>query len=112
MKLIFAAILTGVSLALNSFAAVLTNEILFAGFEGDTWGDWTATGNAFGTGPARGALPNQQVVSGFFGNKLVNSYVDGDNSTGTLTSAEFTIKLPFLTFLIGGGNKPGTACIN
>jgi sucrose-6-phosphate hydrolase SacC (GH32 family) len=108
--------LAAIGLACLSFssasAAVPTNEIVFAEFEGDTWGEWTVTGNAFGDGPARGALPKQQAVSGFLGSGFVNSYVGGDDSTGTLTSPEFTIKLPYLNFLVGGGNKPGTACIN
>jgi sucrose-6-phosphate hydrolase SacC (GH32 family) len=89
-----------------------TNEVLFADFEGDTWGEWQVTGRAFGTGPARGALTNQMPVAGFTGRGLVNSYVGGDRSTGTLTSAEFTISKPYLNFLIGGGNHPGQVCIN
>jgi sucrose-6-phosphate hydrolase SacC (GH32 family) len=88
------------------------NEILFADFEGDTWGEWQATGQAFGAGPARGALPNQMPVTGFAGRGLVNSYVGGDRSTGTLTSAEFTITKPYLNFLIGGGNHTGKVGIN
>jgi sucrose-6-phosphate hydrolase SacC (GH32 family) len=89
-----------------------TNEVLFADFEGDTWGEWEVTGRAFGTGPARGALTNQMPVTGFAGRGLVNSFVGGDRSTGTLTSAEFTISKPYLNFLIGGGNHPGQVCIN
>lgn len=89
-----------------------TNDVLFADFEGDTWGGWEVTGTAFGTGPARGALTNQQPVTGFVGRGLVNSFVGGDKSTGTLTSPEFTIEKPYLNFLIGGGNRPGKLCIN
>ena len=89
-----------------------TNEVVFADFEGDTWGQWQAVGDAFGAGPARGALTNQQPVAGFLGRGFVNSYVGGDKSTGTLTSAEFTITRPYLNFLIGGGNHPGKVCIN
>lgn len=78
-----------------------------ADFEGGTYsspiGDWTATGDAFGTGPAQGTLPDQQQVSGFLGHGLVNSYLNGDTSTGTLTSPSFTIDKRYLDFLIGGG---------
>ncbi|WP_308314580.1 hypothetical protein [Streptomyces gilvus] len=81
-----------------------------ADFEGGTYsspiGDWTATGDAFGTGPAQGTLPDQQQVSGFLGHGLVNSYLNGDASTGTLTSPAFTIDQKYLDFLIGGGYHP------
>ncbi|MFE5406825.1 GH32 C-terminal domain-containing protein [Streptomyces sp. NPDC056580] len=83
-----------------------TGETL-ADFEGSTYsspiGDWTATGDAFGTGPAQGTLPNQQQVTGYLGGGLVNSYLNGDATTGTLTSPAFTIDKKYLDFLIGGG---------
>lgn len=52
------------------------------------------TGSAFGAGPAAGTLPGQQPVSGFEGAGLVNSFRDGDGTTGTLTSPPFTIRRP------------------
>lgn len=87
-------------------------DILYADFEGTTYGDWTTTGTAFGTGPAKGTLPNQMPVSGFKGKGLVNSYIDGDKSTGTLTSPEFEIKRKHIKFLIGGGGYAGKTCMN
>jgi fructan beta-fructosidase len=89
-------------------AAAERPDILIADFEGDTYGDWTTTGTAFGKGPARGTLPNQMPVTGYLGKGLVNSYLGGDASTGTLTSPEFTIDRKFINFLIGGGKHPGT----
>ncbi|MFD8717747.1 hypothetical protein ACFV2H_06920 [Streptomyces sp. NPDC059629] len=65
--------------------------------------DWTTTGDAFGTGPAQGTLPNQQQATGYLGNGLVNSYLNGDATTGTLISPTFTIDRKYLDFLIGGG---------
>ncbi|KOU72111.1 glycosyl hydrolase family 32, partial [Streptomyces sp. MMG1533] len=79
---------------------------VLADFEGGTYGDWTTTGEAFGTAPAGGTLPNQQEVSGFLGSGLVNSYLNGDSTTGTLTSPEFTVDKKHINFLIGGGNHP------
>jgi levanase len=70
------------------------------------YGSWTATGTAFGSGPASGTLPNQQQVSGYTGPGLANSYNGGDASTGELTSPAFTVSQPYLNFLIGGGNHP------
>src|SRR4051812_23920716 len=83
-------------------------DALVADFEGDTYGDWTTTGTAFGRGPARGTLPNQMPVTGFLGKGLVNSYAGGDASMGTLTSPEFAVERTFLNFLVGGGKHPGT----
>jgi fructan beta-fructosidase len=87
-------------------------DILVADFEGDTYGEgWKATGTAFGKGPAKGTLPGQMPVSGYQGKGLVNSYLGGDASTGTLTSPEFKVERKYLNFLIGGGKHPKT-CIN
>lgn len=92
-------------------AQVVTNEVVFADFEGDGWGSWTPSGEAFSKGPARGAWEKQQPVTGFLGNGFVNTFVAGDQSTGTLTSPEFTITLPYLNFLISGGNHPDKVAV-
>lgn len=76
-----------------------------ADFEGDNYGKWEVTGEAFGSAPAPGTLPGQQQVSGFEGRGLVNSFRNGDRSTGTLTSPPFTLQRPYLRFLIGGGKN-------
>jgi fructan beta-fructosidase len=87
-------------------------DILIADFEGDDYGDWKVTGQAFGKGPARGTLPNQMPVTGYRGKGLVNSYYGGDASTGTLTSPSIKIERRYLNFLIGGGKHPGQTCMN
>jgi fructan beta-fructosidase len=87
-------------------------DIVFADFEGATYGDWVTTGTAFGSGPAKGTLPNQMPVTGFKGKGLVNSYLGGDKSTGTLTSPEFTVQRKHIKFLIGGGGFAGKTCMN
>ncbi len=92
-------------------------DILLANFEQTNYawlpgGVWTANGNCFGGGPAQGSLPNQQAVTGYLGNGLVNTYLNGDGTTGTLTSPEFLIQRNYLRFLIGGGNHPGQTCLN
>lgn len=93
-------------------AARAADEIVIADFEGKDYGDWKATGEAFGPGPARGTLPGQMQVSGFEGKGLVNSFYKGDGSTGTLTSPPLTIQRKVINFLIGGGQHPGKTCIN
>ena len=87
-------------------------DVLIADFEGKDYADWNATGEAFGPGPARGTLPNQMEVTGFEGKGLVNTYYQGDDTTGTLTSPPFAVQRKFINFLIGGGMHPGKACIN
>jgi sucrose-6-phosphate hydrolase SacC (GH32 family) len=81
---------------------------IIADFEGEIYGDWKVTGDAFGPGPARGKFSNQNPVSGYQGERLVNSFFNGDETTGTLTSPEFEVTQPFLNFLIGGGAHPET----
>jgi fructan beta-fructosidase len=88
-------------------------DILVADFEGDTYPDgWKTTGTAFGTGPAKGTLPNQMTVSGFLGKGLVNSFLGGDAATGTLTSPPFKVERKYINFLVGGGKHPGKTCVN
>ncbi|GEA87358.1 glycoside hydrolase family 32 protein [Cellulomonas cellasea] len=76
------------------------------GFEGATYGDWTATGTAFGDAPSTGDLPGQAGVAGFEGAQLANSFHGGDGSRGTLTSPEVTVTGDYLNFLVGGGTHP------
>lgn len=82
-------------------------DILFADFE-NGYGNWTVQGDAFGSVPATGTLPNQQTVSGFQGNGLVNSFRGGDDTKGKLTSKPFRIERNYLRFLVGGGSHTTT----
>jgi sucrose-6-phosphate hydrolase SacC (GH32 family) len=91
------------ALAALSYTARAADDVIVADFERDTHAPWTVTGEAFGSGPARGALPGQMHVDGFNGAGLVNSFNKGDDSTGSLTSPEFRIERKYLSFLIGGG---------
>jgi sucrose-6-phosphate hydrolase SacC (GH32 family) len=93
-------------LSLAAAAAEDRPDILLADFEGEDYGAWTVEGEAFGKGPARGALPGQMEVGGYLGKGLVNSFAGGDGATGTLTSPEFTIERKRLNFLAGGGKHP------
>ena len=87
-------------------------DLPVADFEGDTYGAWKTEGTAFGSGPAKGALDGQQPVAGFEGLGLVNSFLGGDDSEGTLTSPEFKIERKFINFLIGGGKMPEKCSVN
>ncbi|RMH04058.1 MAG: hypothetical protein D6702_04310 [Planctomycetota bacterium] len=82
--------------------------LLFADFEGADYGDWEVSGEAFGAGPARGTLPNQQPVDGYAGQGLVNSFLGGDDRLqGRLRSPEFRIERPWISLLVGGGGHEG-----
>ena len=96
----------------TSAAARAAGDMLIADFEGKDYGSWKATGSAFGKAPARGTIDNQQTVSGFLGKGLVNTFLKGDSSKGTLTSPEFKIERNHINFLIGGGSHPGKTCMD
>lgn len=84
-------------------------DILIADFEEQNYGEWKVEGEAFGSGPAKGTLAGQQIVSGFKGEGLVNTFLKGDSATGTLTSPEFKVERKYICFLIGGGAHKETA---
>jgi non-lysosomal glucosylceramidase len=96
-------------------------DILFEDFEKETYEGWTATGTAFGTGPAEKAkMPGYQGDVGSRGKRLVNTHntrggedvAGGDAHTGTLTSRAFTIERNYVTFLVGGGGHKGKTGVN
>ncbi len=99
---------SGLALLLAADAA---EDRVLADFEGPDYAGWQVTGDAFGSGPVHGTLPHQQVVSGFAGRGLVNSYRHGDKTTGTLTSPEFVIDRNYINFLIGGGGFRDQTCL-
>ena len=82
-------------------------DIVFEDFERG-YEKWKVKGEAFGKEPAHGTLPNQNPVSGFLGQGLVNSFVGGDDTTGRLISKPFTIERRFIRFLVGGGHYANT----
>lgn len=84
---------------------------MFEDFE-NAYDNWTVEGTAFGSSPASGKLSGQKTVSGFSGNGLANSFLNGDKATGSLTSKEFTISNTAINFLIGGGNHRGRTYVS
>jgi len=99
--------------AVSSGLADESKDIVIADFEGNDYGQWRATGDAFGVGPAHGTMP-QGNIEGFVSKGLVNSFKLGslDDSVGTLTSPDFKIERKFINFLIGGGSYQGRTCLN
>ena len=92
-------------------SATMADDIVICDFESENYGQWQVEGEAFGSGPARGTLPNQMAVSGYEGKQLVNSFRNGDRTTGKLTSPAFEIQRDFISFRIGGGGFTDETCM-
>lgn len=99
----------------------LRADILFEGFETETYEGWTRTGTAFGDGPVeQDKMPQYQGKVGAQGKRLVNTHnarngedvYKADAHTGTLTSRDFIIERDYINFLIGGGGHRDKTCIN
>jgi len=87
-------------------------DILIADFEGDTYGDWKAEGDAVGAKPAVAGVSPGNKITGHQGKGLVNTFLGGDALTGKLASPPFAIERKCINFLIGAGNYPGQTCMN
>ncbi|WP_442508414.1 GH32 C-terminal domain-containing protein [Novipirellula sp. SH528] len=108
--------------ALLVSTTVCADELLFpnSDFESGTLDGWTVQGEAFQVQPTKGdntAARNRESAN-IQGTWWIGGYekyngkegkpgaIAGDALTGTLTSQEFTIKRPYITFRIGAGNLP------
>ena len=84
----------------------------FQSFEGDGFGTWKTTGDAFGLSPVHEKLDGmEKAFSSFSDDSFATSAHGGFEATGTLESPEFTIKANYISFLIAGGKHPGTAAV-
>ncbi len=93
-------------------ASAQDSDIVFEAFEGDGFGTWTEEGNAFGKAPTaggQGELSGQ--VQGYAQESFASSFAAGGDGTGSLTSPEFTIELPHISFLVGGGSAGGETAV-
>lgn len=84
---------------------------LFDDFEREGHGDWEVTGEAFGPGPAQGTLPGQNPVTGHLGERLINTFYQGDGTVGRARSRAFTVDHRHLHLLVGGGNQGADTCV-
>ncbi|HEY1683257.1 MAG TPA: GH116 family glycosyl-hydrolase [Tepidisphaeraceae bacterium] len=89
-------------------------SILFDNFESGNYSQWKVEGDAFGTRPAGVTeIHHSMPVTGANGKFLVDSFRNGsDEFKGRLTSKTFTINRRYISFLIGGGSRPGQECVN
>ncbi|MGQ9730027.1 MAG: GH116 family glycosyl-hydrolase [Candidatus Zipacnadales bacterium] len=86
--------------------------VVFEDWEDGTYEGWLKSGQAFADAPHTGTSPGQQLVSGFMGSRLVNTFVPNDQPQGELISKPFRVEHRYIGFLIGGGNHPGQTCVN
>lgn len=112
-----------IALVLTAFDSAYADELLFpnSDFESGTLDGWTVEGEAFLIQPTKGdnTAARNREPSNLQGDWWIGGYekyngsvgkpgdIAGDGHTGTLTSQEFTIKKPYVTFRIGAGNLPG-----
>ncbi len=97
---------TFASLALTASLPAATQ--VFQTFEGDGFDTWQAEGIGFGRAPVSEKTEDMTAaLTGYSNDRLAVSAYMGDNSRGSLTSPEFTIKEPYITFLIAGGDYAG-----
>lgn len=102
-----------IAIELGTFVGLSQNaDLLIHDFEGSDYGKWTVSGTAFGSGPARGTLPDQMNVDGFREDGFANSFNGGDDSTGRLISPPFQIERNYIQFRIGGGGWEDKTCMN
>lgn len=85
-------------------------QVLFD-FEKGYGSDWTIVGDAFADAPVQGSYPSQQRVTNFNGLALVNSFYNGDATTGEMLSKAFTIDKNFINLKVGGGKHPKSAYV-
>ena len=87
---------------------------IFEDFEGESYEGWIIEGDVFAKGPVRQELiGSYQGDVGAIGRGFLNSHnawrdgkiVRSDSFTGALISKSFTIRHPYIHFLIGGGKR-------
>ena len=78
----------------------------------NSFGDWIATGTAFGPSPVDPGQAAKWGIENAVGPAVITSTGRGDGPTGTLTSPEFKIKRKYLAFRIAGGDQEHDLGVN
>mgnify|MGYP001056582960 CR=1 FL=1 len=105
-------ILLGLAIVAANDEPAIAPDLVIGEFEGAGFAPWTAEGDAFARGPARGAKAAELEIRGGRGDGVASSEQDGDGPTGALTSPPFTIQRRYLAFVIGGGRFERDTCID
>lgn len=67
---------------------------------------WTSTGDFQGSSPSSGNFSGQGGVANYQGERLANTFINGDASTGSMVSPDFQISGKYINLMVGGGNHP------
>ena len=90
----------------------LATDLVFDTFESDGFGEWAIEGTAFGKAPTAISPDGMNgKVTNYSDQYFVSSAHGEDLATGTLTSPEFKISLPYLGFHISGGNHKSKTAV-
>ena len=84
--------------------SIPAGDVLIADFENGYPAGTVRTGNAFASTPSTGS-----GYTGMIGNYCANTRDGNDSVTGTCTLPSFTVTKNYVSFLIAGGNWPGTS---
>ncbi|MEX1048850.1 MAG: c-type cytochrome [Akkermansiaceae bacterium] len=96
------------SLSVTLSAATKT----FQAFEGDGFDGWQQQGPAFGLAPVAGKSDGMEnPFTGYSNDAFAASTAEGNAAKGTLTSPEFILAEPYITFLVAGGDEPGKTAV-
>jgi len=104
--------------ALTTFTwQALSNDLPIGRFGKIDCGDWKVGGAAFFQGPASGADELRRLeIENADGDIVASSEKEvgrqDDHPQGTLTSPEFKVTRPYISFRIGGGDYEHHTCIN
>ena len=87
-------------------------DLAIGHFGSTNFGDWTATGTAFNSGPATDEVFPKLGIENARDHQVASSAMGGDDPIGTLTSPEFKIERKYISFLISGGDYERDTCLN
>jgi hypothetical protein len=105
----FAARAAALRERLSAWIASARDEVVLADFSRNGYHGWRVDGPAFGAAPQL-FLPPQQVLPGYQGKPLANSFRSGaDELTGMLTSPTFRADRKYLHVRLAGGSDPTSA---
>ncbi|MEO5915372.1 MAG: glycoside hydrolase family 32 protein [Luteolibacter sp.] len=95
-----------------SYSTSFAEEVAIGKFGTTDYGDWKVSGDAFKKGPVSGDLLKTLEIENSGDISIASSEVEGDGPTGTLTSPDFKISQPYISFRIGGGDYEMHACVD